>query len=330
MDIALSRHAPNRLGTLHAPDEVERAVAHRLGPHRMAAHGRAPFHAELYEVPLHHGALLELCYGRETRIDFGDDADHFLFRLTLSGACELQAGHRIARAGPGELTVSSPALASRLSTSPDCRNLVLRLERGALERKLQDMLQATLTRPLQFDLAAGGSGNGNGIGAALVLPTFEYLCRLGAQPGIGAAAMATTFGADLTAWLMSLLLTHLPHSYSDALARGTPPLPAHVRRACDHVDAHLGDPLALATLAAVAGVAPRTLQHAFRAFLNTTPAAFVRERRLAAVHAALQRGDARSVTDVLIAHGVHGFGHFAKAYARRYGHPPSVTARQTR
>ncbi|WP_175722962.1 AraC family transcriptional regulator [Burkholderia ambifaria] len=322
MDIALSRHAPNRLGTLHAPDEVERAVAHRLGPHRMAAHGRDPFHAELYEVPLHHGALLELCYGRETRIDFGDDADHFLFRLTLSGACELRAGQRVARAGPGELTVSSPALASRLSTSPDCRNLVLRLERGALERKLQDMLHATLTRPLHFDLAAGG----NGAGAALVPPTFEYLCRLGAQPGIGASV--TTFGADLTAWLMSLLLTHLPHSYSAALARGTPPLPAHVRRACDHVDAHLGEPLALAALAAVAGVAPRTLQHAFRAFLNTTPAAYVRERRLAAVHAALQRGDARSVTDVLIAHGIHGFGHFAKAYARRYGHAPSVTARQ--
>ncbi|MGT0194824.1 AraC family transcriptional regulator [Burkholderia pyrrocinia] len=324
MDIALSRHAPNRLDTLQAPDEVERAVAHRLGPHRMAARGRDPFRAELYEVPLHHGALLELCYGRETRIDFGGDADHFLFRLTLAGACELQAGSVVVRAGPGELTVSSPALASRLSTSPDCRNLVLRLERGALERKLQDMLQATLTRPLQFELAADSTGTG----AALVLPTFEYLCRLGAQPGIGTAA--TTFGADLTAWLMSLLLTHLPHSYSDTLARGTPPLPAHVRRACDHVDAHLGEPLALAALAAIAGVAPRTLQHAFRAFLHTTPAAYVRERRLAAVHAALQRGDARSVTDVLIAHGIHGFGHFAKAYARRYGHAPSVTARKPR
>ncbi|WP_322082334.1 AraC family transcriptional regulator [Burkholderia sp. BCC1972] len=322
MDIALSHHAPNRLGTLQAPDEVERAVAHRLGPHRMAAYGRDPFHAELYEVPLHHGALLELCYGRETRIDFGDDADHFLFRLTLAGTCELRAGSAVAHAGPGELTVSSPALASRLRTSPDCRNLVLRLERDALERKLQDMLKATLTRPLQFELASGGTG------AALVLPTFEYLCRLGAQPGIGTAW--PVFGADLTAWLMSLLLTHLPHSYSDALARGTPLLPAHVRRACDHVDAHLGEPLALAPLAKIAGVAPRTLQHAFRTFLHTTPAAYVRERRLAAVHAALQRGGTRSVTDVLIAHGIHGFGHFAKAYARRYGHAPSVTARQPR
>ncbi|MBP0605617.1 MULTISPECIES: AraC family transcriptional regulator [Burkholderia] len=324
MDIALSRHAPNRLGTLHAPDEVERAVAHRLGPHRMAASGRDPFRAELYEVPLHHGALLELSYGRETRIEFGEDADHFLFRLTLAGACELQAGNVVAYAGPGALTVSSPALASRLRTSPDCRNLVLRLERGALERKLQDMLRAPLARPLQFDVAAGGAGTG----AALVLPTFEYLCRIGAQPGIG--TVSPMFGTDLTAWLMSLLLTHLPHSYSDTLLRGTPPLPAHVRRACAHVDAHLDEPLALAALAAVAGVAPRTLQHAFRAFLHTTPAAYVRERRLAAVHAALQRGDARSVTDVLLAHGIHGFGHFAKAYARRYGHAPSVTARQAR
>ncbi|HGL6859437.1 TPA: helix-turn-helix domain-containing protein, partial [Burkholderia multivorans] len=201
---------------------------------------------------------------------------------------------------------------------------VLRLERRALERKLQDMLGTTLARPLQFEVDAGR----HRAGAALVLPTFDYLCRLGTQPALGAAA--ATFGADLSAWLMSLLLTHLPHSYSDALARGTPPLPAPVRRACAYVDAHLGEPLALAALARVAGVAPRTLQHAFRTFLNTTPAAYVRERRLAAVHAALQRGDARSVTDVLLAHGIHGFGHFAKAYARRYGHPPSVTARQPR
>ena len=136
----------------------------------MAARGRDPFHAELYEVPLHHGALLELCYGRETRIDFGDDAEHFLFRLTLAGACELQAGSVIARAGPGELTVPSPALASRLSTAPIAATSCCGSNAARLERKLQDMLQATLTRPLQFDLAAGGTG----AGAALLLPTFEY------------------------------------------------------------------------------------------------------------------------------------------------------------
>ena len=322
MELTICRSTDNRLSALHARDEVERTVAQSLGPHRMDAHGREPFHSELYDVPLHDGALIELCYGRETLIDFGENDHQFLFRLTLAGTCELRAGHVSARANAGELTVSSPARASRILTSPDCRNLVLRLDRTALERKLQDMLQASLTQPLHFELATRTQAAGAGI----VTQTFSYLCRIGAD-----SAMRATPGSDLTQWLMSVLLTQLPHSYSDRLARGTPPpLPAHVRRARDYIEAHLGASLSLATLAQVTGVSARTLQNGFREFLNTTPAAYVRDRRLAAVHAALRADPIRSVADVLIEHGINSFGHFAKAYMQRYGHPPAATRKHVR
>ena len=52
------------------------------------------------------------------------------------------------------------------------------------------------------------------------------------------------------------------------------------------------------------------------------------ERGTREYNLALGARRADSVRAVLIAHGIHGFGHFAKAYARRYGHAPSVTARQ--
>jgi len=157
--------------------------------------------------------------------------------------------------------------------------------------------------------------------------TLRYLCALSGQ--IDASARENVLGPDLTQWLMTVLLTQLPHSYSDALLRGAPsPLPAHVRRARDYIDAHLGDPLPMTTLAREAGVSPRTLQNGFRDFLDTTPAAYIRERRLEAVHAALRRDPSRAVTDVLIEYGVNSFGHFARAYARRYGCLPSATARR--
>ncbi|MBN3787669.1 AraC family transcriptional regulator [Burkholderia sp. Ac-20353] len=324
MHNTLSRNALNRLGTLYARDDIEREVKQWLGPHRMDVRGHDPIRAELYTMALHQGTLLEISYGQETHIDFGENADQFLFRLTLTGGCELQIGRNVVRAGPGELTVSSPAPAGRLVTSPDCRNLVLRLDRLALERKLQDMLQATLRRPLQFELAAGTRNSS----AAIVLPTFDYLRQISTLPGVHAGSALRN---DLTEWLMALLLTHVPHTYSDALALGTlPPLPTHVRRARDYIDAHLGESIALATLAKAVGVSPRTLQNGFQAFMLTTPAAYVRDRRLEAVHAALQRGEASNVTDVLVAHGIRSFGHFAKAYVQRYGYSPSATPKHSR
>lgn len=323
MEIAISRTHRNRLDASHACEDIEREVSQLLCPHRMEMAGRGPLRAELYGVALHRASLLELCYGRETSIEAGDLAGQYLFRSTLAGRCELYSGSERASVSAGGMSVSSPTRAVRIRTDRECRNLLLRIDRAALEVKLAEMLQTTLREPLVFDLAVDPSHAGAGVFQG----TLRYLCTLSGQ--IDASARANVLGPDLTQWLMTVLLTQLPHSYSDALVRGAQsPLPAHVRRARDYIDAHLGDPLPMTTLAHEAGVSPRTLQNGFRDFLDTTPAAYIRERRLEAVHAALRRDPSRAVTDVLIEYGVNSFGHFAKTYARRYGCLPSATARR--
>ncbi|TDQ98531.1 helix-turn-helix domain-containing protein [Paraburkholderia silvatlantica] len=319
MDAAIS---PNLLRSVRARDDVERAVARLLGPHRMAPAGTGPLRAELYDVVLPSGGLAELCYGRATRIDFDGNANQYLFRLTLAGGCELHSGRDRAAVASGSISVSSPACASRIDTSSDCRSLLLRLDRAALERKLADLLQATPRAPLRFALAVDTAHRGG----AVVRDTLGYLQRLCALPPAGHVPL---IGADLTEWLMTVLLTQLPHSYSDALARDAArmPLPAHVRRARDYIAAHLDEPLALATLARVAGVSARTLQNGFARFVGMSPAEYVREQRLEAVHAALERDPQARVADAMLACGVQSFAHFTKAYVRRFGHPPSTTRR---
>jgi len=321
MDAAIS---PNLLRAVRARDDVERAVARLLGPHRMAPAGAGPLRAELYDVTLPGGGLVELCYGRATRIDFDGNADQYLFRLTLAGGCELHSGRDRAAVASGGISVSSPACASRIDTSSDCRSLLLRLDRAALERKLADLLQATPRTPLRFALAVDTAHRGGGV----VRDTLGYLQRLCALAPAG-HGHAPLIGADLTEWLMTVLLTQLPHSYSDALARSAArmPLPAHVRRARDYIDAHLDESLPLAALARVAGVSARTLQNGFAHFVGMSPAAYVRERRLEAVHAALERDPQARVADAMLACGVQSFAHFTKAYVRRFGHPPSTTRR---
>ncbi|WP_422000984.1 helix-turn-helix domain-containing protein [Reyranella sp.] len=107
-----------------------------------------------------------------------------------------------------------------------------------------------------------------------------------------------------------------------------PPAP-DLGRATRFIDDHLDDALSVATVAAVAGVAGRTLHKRFLDRHGTTPMRYVRDCRLARARAALLcAGPQDSVTSIALHCGFRHLGRFAVAYRRRYGETPSQTLRR--
>lgn len=108
-------------------------------------------------------------------------------------------------------------------------------------------------------------------------------------------------------------------------------LPEGLARALQWLDGRPDEPIALATLAAVAGVRPRTLEAHFRFHLGTTPLGWVRRMRLArARQQLLAGGGTASVTGVALANGFSQFGRFAAQYRRQFGELPSQTVKALR
>lgn len=303
--------------------EIRDQVSHHLWSHQMRVPQGNPLQSRLYGVYFGSAALFDLRYGAEVEIDAGDIASYYLVRATLAGSGMVELGRRSAAIRAGSLTVSSPSERSLIRVGSDCRSLILRVERPALERRLQQLLERPLRAPLVFDVdvAEGSSG------MAAVRQTLDYLCRLHQDPDID--RLAPALAAGFPDYLMSLLLMQLPHNYSDALrADRRQPLPLHVRRARDYIESHLDEAVTLAELAALSGVSTRTLQNGFARFLGQSPIDYIRGLRLARVHAALeQAGPGDNVTDILLRHGVTSFGHFASHYRKRYGCRPSDTLR---
>lgn len=99
----------------------------------------------------------------------------------------------------------------------------------------------------------------------------------------------------------------------------------------DYIDAHLSEPLALADLAAVAGVRAETLIRNFKRRHGVTPMRFVRQRRLEEINRLLRDGEPRSlrVTDVALQFGFTQLGRFAGTYRAAFGETPSQTLRRT-
>jgi AraC-like DNA-binding protein len=108
-------------------------------------------------------------------------------------------------------------------------------------------------------------------------------------------------------------------------------LPASLAHALDWLDGRLDQPVDLESLAAAAGVRPRTLEAHFKRYLGTTPLGWVRRTRLAhARQQLLAARDEASVTGVATANGFNELGRFAALYRRQFGELPSETLKAMR
>ena len=126
--------------------------------------------------------------------------------------------------------------------------------------------------------------------------------------------------------LLFLALAHAFEEERDA----RPAVPLHYRRALDFIEAHFRDDIRLNDIAAAAGTSVRSLQSAFRAFQDTTPTGYIRERRLNFARGRLSRARAGdTVTVIALECGFNHLGEFSLHYRQRFGESPSDTLRQS-
>jgi transcriptional regulator GlxA family with amidase domain len=99
-----------------------------------------------------------------------------------------------------------------------------------------------------------------------------------------------------------------------------------VLKALAHMEATVEDPAPRAALAAIAGVSPRQLERLFAAHLGASLDTVYQRIRLAQADQLL-RQTSMSVTAVAVACGFQSASHFSRAYAARFGAPPSKRRR---
>jgi AraC-like DNA-binding protein len=128
---------------------------------------------------------------------------------------------------------------------------------------------------------------------------------------------------------LRLVFENVPHRLIDKLDRGaTDVTPRHVHRAIEYMRANLHRSLTMVDIADAVGISDRYLQLGFRRFRNTTPAMYLRQIRLEAVHAELSRPENRlPIHEVALKWGFTHMGRFAAQYRATFGVSPSETVK---
>lgn len=302
-------------------DEARMRVAEVFCPHRLDRIGRGALDARQHHLPGDRLSLNYIQYGAKTLIAPGELDRFYLVQIPLAGGAAVVNGTDHYYSSPAAAAVLNPHRPTTMIWEEGTRQVLVQIDRQAMQDHLSAQLGAQADHPLTF---SGALDLTRGAGAAL----RRLVLFLVAEADAGGAPIgAGLTGRAVEAALLSGLLEAHRHDFEPLLGRRrAAPRPRHMRLAESYIEAHLDQPLTLEDIAAAAGISPRGLQLAFRQHRGTTPLGFWRDLRLARAHGDLVAGTG-SVTDIALRWGFAHFGRFSESYRSRFGLSPRDTLR---
>lgn len=269
-------------------------------------------------------SLNYLQYGAEVNVVPGELENFFLVQVQLQGGTDVRCGNQEAQIAPTMASVLSPSEFTHMHWTADAAELVVRLERDAVEKHLGALLGSHLPEPLVFDLKMD----------CLSGPASSWwraVRFLAAELETSDTVLSSPLAAkQFEQTLICSLLYSQHHNYTDALKHGlSTAAPRHVKLVEDYIHAHADEAITVEDLTALAGVSARTLFAGFKRFRGVSPMRYLREVRLKRVRRDLEgaRG-AETVTDIAMKWGFSQLGRFAVEYRKEFGESPSDTLKR--
>lgn len=308
------------------PDQISLYMSDAFRPNRSKLHNRhsrADFCHR--QVAFASTSINAVRYGREAFVDAPPISDTFLGMFTVEGFAEVDQGQQTFTTRPGTFCVLNPTRHLHVRLSEDFEQLTVKLSSETVRRALVEATDVDLLRPLEFapqNFALNGSA---GSFASLV----RSICQDMSRDASGFSQPCVS--RHLEGALAAMLVAEFPHSYSELVRESAQsPAPFYVKRAEEYIRANLCTSLCLAELALAAGTSARSLQSGFRRFRQTTPMAYLRDRRLELARQMLRKaaGSNTQVTEIALTCGFTHLGKFAQHYRSRFGESPKETKKE--
>jgi AraC-like DNA-binding protein len=304
-------------------DDTREQVGKIFCPHRMDVVGRDPhLDARMHCRRMRNAAVTYVSYGWDVRVNPGELDSFFAILVPKAGKGVVQCGFEQVQSSPDRICVVSATEPMSMRLSADCGQLVIRVERSAVEARLSEMIDGALREPIRFKL-------GMDVTRGYARSWFGAISH-----GVADLDRPETMLTHPIAMeqfeqnMITGLLLAQPHNYTAMLNGDDRPVPSRLLGiAVDMMEGHPEWPHTPSTLARRAGVSVRALQKAFREQLDSSPSEYLRGVRLQRVHDELcaAQFDTTTVGEIASKWGLAHHGRFAAVYRDRFGESPKQT-----
>lgn len=299
------------------PHAVSLYVNQHVGSHCIQLPRASRPLAHLNHRPFAELDLCRITYGAPVRVVSPALERCFHLQVLLHGHCLWRHGRQEHYLAPGELLLINPDDPVDLTYSADCEKFIV---------KVPVRLLGDLCEQQRWGVPAGGVrflqnryclDDLQGLVSLLGM-----ICQEAEEPEPQPLVQAH-YTQIVASKLLRLMKTNVQRTCDQ-------PWPLNFARVVDYIDRHLQQELDTDTLASLAQVSRRTLYGLFERHAHTSPVDYIRQRRLARVHACLSdpQCTVRSLSELAMDYGFLHLGRFADSYRKQFGELPSETLRQ--
>lgn len=325
------RMAPARvLSQMPAFSTADVGEAHQVISDLFCEHHLEPLehHVEMTLRSTHAGPMgLDLLdYGAPVRISPQALQDFFLVQIPLRGRAEISVSGTTHYSDTSAASVPPVDRAFSMVWHEDTPQLVLYVERRALERVAATIAGVARPHRLQLDYTINLTTPG---GQAFLRGVRSYHSDVNTDiPALANPYVRKLMQEGVMArMLLAATSDGIPALQGGASGRRGESLYGRFQ---DVLDRHAHEEISVLDIAETLGVSTRTLQVAVHATTGETPFTLLRQAKLRLAHTRLMGTDDRdtTVTDVALACGFSHLGRFATHYHRAFGEYPSDTLRR--
>jgi AraC-like DNA-binding protein len=306
-------------------DELRKVVSGIYGEHSFDLRRNAcDFDARANHFSLGKVGLSYATYSAGPRSRFLQ-FDAFAQQFGVSGAAWVTINGRHIQVTSQRSSIAGPASDIKIDYDFEYEQLILRIDRTSLMKKLVALTGATPAQPLKFDPVQDFKDEA----AASLRRIFLFFVG---ELDRATSSFSRVALAEIEQVLMVSFLCGNRHNYSHLLEAPQRDIaPWQVRRVEEYIEANWEQPITVEALTIAVGTTARTIFHSFKQYRGHSPMAFLRQKRLAHAKDMLNCPNANtSVADVAFACGFSNLGHFAKTYCERFGELPSQTLNRSK
>lgn len=285
--------------------------------------GNDGFRAKAQHVQFGNAGVSYCYYGAHTEVDFPGIEDVRL-QISLNGSGETVFGKTSLGVSDETSCIIPPGADITTKFGIDFTQVVLRIDRSALEQKLAALLGIRPGKGIEFETAVEWS---DGHMARLRRLVLFFVGEIAREPDL-----SSLFLGQFEQNLVTAFLCSTRHNFRHLLDQPSPDIaPWQVRRAEAYIEANWDRPLTIEELSTQIETSARSIFETFKNTRGYSPMAFLKSVRLRHARTMLEKPNANTtVSGVSLSCGFQNLGHFARDYREVYGELPSATLTRAR
>jgi len=304
-------------------DEAHQKIAKNVSPHRVnVLSNKELLDVNFKGIRLDQMMLVQVYYGAPVEVQ-PEQNNYYFTQTTVTGSGQVTLGKEQCGTAIGETVVVSPSVPYKMRLQEHCKRIAVAIDPVELNNHLSKLINSEIRHQPVFDLKPKN--------AQFWLNTINYvITQISNEPAI---LKSKNIQRAYTNIIISNLLELHNHNYKEQMsAKEDYMLCPQIKSAVDYIQDNIKNIISITDLAGFSNVSVRTLQRNFTRHMGITPAIYIRNTKLDAIHQELEsliQLENGTIKRILLDYGISDFGRFAQYYRERFGCTPNETLSRT-